>query len=377
MDNAAVIILAGLCLGIALTGCLSVLVHPSSVRQRAALAVIYVAFMGLTGLPLIRAFAAPVLTFYLPVLLILLLILPPAFYHFVLAKTDTAPPARIPWRDRALPLIGLLVCIGFWVLPTQAKDTLFLAGDLPPGVWPAALALITFGLILIWLVTSPAYLVAVLRRLAAYRARIRQLYSNLEKRDLRWVDLVMGLLVVIWAAGAVALADDNLGDGTLLDDAILLVLTACCLLALNIFAGIAPPEALPGTEASEPDLKYARSALTEEHTAKLAQRIEAAMQKDALYLDPGLSLQKLSQHIGAVPNQVSQTLNQEIGASFFDYVARWRIMASKPQVAAGEASVLTIAFAVGFNSRSTFYKAFKRETGMTPKDYRRAHGNAV
>jgi AraC-like DNA-binding protein len=81
-------------------------------------------------------------------------------------------------------------------------------------------------------------------------------------------------------------------------------------------------------------------------------------------------LQKLSQRVGALPNQVSQTLNQEIGTSFFDYVARWRIEASKPMIMAGEASVLTTALEVGFNSRSTFYKAFKRETGMTPKAYR-------
>ena len=77
--------------------------------------------------------------------------------------------------------------------------------------------------------------------------------------------------------------------------------------------------------------------------------------------------------MGALPNQVSQTLNQEIGASFFDYVARWRIAASKPLITAGDASVLTVALDVGFNSRSAFYKAFKRETGLTPKGYRAVH----
>jgi AraC-like DNA-binding protein len=32
--------------------------------------------------------------------------------------------------------------------------------------------------------------------------------------------------------------------------------------------------------------------------------------------------------------------------------------------------VLEIAIELGFNSRSTFYKAFKRETGLTPSAYR-------
>ncbi|MCH2168635.1 MAG: helix-turn-helix transcriptional regulator [Oceanicola sp.] len=74
---------------------------------------------------------------------------------------------------------------------------------------------------------------------------------------------------------------------------------------------------------------------------------------------------------------MSQTLNQEIGASFFDYVARWRIEASKPLIMAGQESVLAVALDVGFNSRSTFYKAFNRETGMTPKSYRAFHQRAA
>jgi AraC-like DNA-binding protein len=273
-------------------------------------------------------------------------------------------------------MIGCAVCIGFWLLPAKAKDTLFISGELPPGILPGVLATMTFVLILVWLIASFAYLIAILRRLTAHRAHIRQLYSDVEKRDLRWVDVVMVLLVLIWAAGAISLADETLADGNLFAEKVLLALTACCLLALNIFSPIAPPVLPVSVAEDEPDLKYARSALTSEHMAKLAERIETAMRKDALYLDPSLSLQKLSQHVGAIPNQVSQTLNQEIGATFFDYVARSRIEASMPLIITSNASVLAIALDVGFNSRSAFYNAFKRETGMTPKAYRASQLNA-
>ena len=105
--------------------------------------------------------------------------------HYIAAKTGTASPSQVPWRDLALPLMGGVVCIGFWMLPAQATEIMFISGELPPGFWPAALALSTFGLILIWLIASFAYLVAILRRLTTYRAHIRQLYSDVEKRDLR------------------------------------------------------------------------------------------------------------------------------------------------------------------------------------------------
>lgn len=371
MENVAVLTLAGLCLGIALTGLCAVALRRGSRRERLSLGLVYAAFMGMIALPLVKTFAEGALIHYMPMLLVMLLVLPPAFYHYIVAKTETPLP-HVPWRDLALPLTGGVVCIGYWILPAPAKTIMFISGDLPPGFWPAVLALSTFGLILIWLIASFAYLVAILRRLTTYRAHIRQLYSDVEERDLRWVDGMMILLILIWAAGAFSLADDNLGTGTLFARELFLALIAGGLLMLNIFAPITPPDPNAAVAEDEPDLKYARSALTSDHAAKLAARLEAAMQKDALYLDPGLSLQRLSQHVGALPNQVSQTLNQEIGSNFFDFVARWRIEASKPLITAGDASVLTVALDVGFNSRSAFYKAFKRETGMTPKGYRAA-----
>jgi AraC-like DNA-binding protein len=145
------------------------------------------------------------------------------------------------------------------------------------------------------------------------------------------------------------------------------------------FASIVPPtimieepEALDGPPDDPSEPKYARSALTLDHAEQLATRIRASMTQDALYLDPNLSLQKLSRHVGALPNQISQTLNEQIGSTFFDYIAHHRIEAAKPLIIENEASSLTISLDVGFNSRSTFYKAFKRETGMTPKAYRDA-----
>jgi AraC-like DNA-binding protein len=377
MEDAAILTLAGLCLGIALTGLLAVALRQGNLRERLCLGLVYIAFMGMIALPLVQTFAGDALINYMPLLLVMLLVLPPSLYHYIVAKTSVSSPSQVPWRDLVLPLAGGAVCVGYWLLSAQSKEEMFISGELPPGLWPSVLALATFALIVIWLIASFAYLVAILRRLTSYRAHIRQLYSDAEERDLRWVDVIMALLVLIWAVGAFSLADQNFADGAFFIEELFLALIAGGLMVLNIFAPITSIESNETSQEEEPDLKYARSALTSDHAAKLAERVEKAMQMDALYLDPNLSLQKMSQHVGALPNQVSQTLNQEIGATFFDYVARWRIEASKPLIMAGDASVLTVALDVGFNSRSTFYKAFKRETGMTPKAFRSLHQNAA
>ena len=167
------------------------------------------------ALPLVTIFAEFAFMSYMPVLLIMLLALQPMFYHFIAAKTVPAPPSNFPWRDAAMPVAGCVVCIGFWIVPAQAKEAMFISGELPPGVLPAALALSTFALLTLWLIASFAYLVAILRRLTAFRAHIRQLYSDAEERDMRWVDVVMALLVLIWATGAFSLADENFSDSSL------------------------------------------------------------------------------------------------------------------------------------------------------------------
>ena len=376
MQSAALLTLAGASLGIALSGLLTVVPRQSRPRAALCLGLVYGAFIGLIALPLVRTFGGDAFLYYLPALLVLLYALPPAWHRYVVVLTSPAPATRVPWRDLALPVAGGAICLGYWLLSPTALEAMFLRGELPPGLLPSALALATFLLLLLWLIVSFAYLIAILRRLAAYRAHLRQLYSDAEERDLRWVDAMMALIGLIWAAGAGFLADENLANGNLFAAELFVALVGAGLLVLNLFAPTIPT-ADRAARPDEPEIKYARSALTDEHAGKLAARIDAAMRKDRLYLDPGLSLQKLSQHVGALPNQVSQTLNQEIGKSFFDYVAQWRIDASRPLIAAGEASVLDVALEVGFNSRSAFYKAFGREVGMTPKAYRLEQSKAA
>ena len=127
-------------------------------------------------------------------------------------------------------------------------------------------------------------------------------------------------------------------------------------------------EVMPGTEARA---KYEKSALTDEQLSRIADRIERAMEQDRLYRDPHLSLPDLARAVSAPQSYVSQALNARIGKSFFDYVNTLRVEDAKTRLAKGRDTATNIALDVGFNSRSSFYAAFRRETGMTPTEFRR------
>lgn len=379
MQSTAMIALSAAALSVTGVGMVSVLRGMDAPAGHRYLLAVFGLIAGLAGLPLIIAFAPVAISFYLPAMLPMLLALPPALYAYTEALTSPGGKPPLNWRHGLVPLGGIMVTLGYWALPGAARQTMFLEGNLPEGIFPALLALLSFVLIFLWSLLSLGYLLFVLRHLYAYRARLRDQFSNLDKLELRWIEWLMVFLVILWAAVALSLVKDNIGAGLWFSGEWVLVLTIGLLLFLFIAAPVrAPAEEMDTDMASDeqPQMsaeKYARSALSDEHARRLADRIEAAMRDTQLYLDANLSLAKLSKQVGGAPNLVSQTLNTELGSTFFDYVARWRIEASKPLVIAGEASVLTIAMDVGFNSKSTFYKAFRKQTGMTPSAYRQAH----
>ncbi len=117
--------------------------------------------------------------------------------------------------------------------------------------------------------------------------------------------------------------------------------------------------------------KYQKSPLTEPKLVELSDKIKCAMEHEKLYKDPNLSLGHLSKHIEVLPNYVTQVLNTYMNETFFDYTNRLRIEEAKKILERTDDAVADIAISVGFNSRSTFYTAFKKSTGNTPGAYRK------
>ena len=75
MENAFVLTLAGLCLGIALSGLLAIMLRQGRQRERVSLGLVYISFIGMIALPLVKTFAETMLINFMPLLLVLLLAL--------------------------------------------------------------------------------------------------------------------------------------------------------------------------------------------------------------------------------------------------------------------------------------------------------------
>ena len=99
--------------------------------------------------------------------------------------------------------------------------------------------------------------------------------------------------------------------------------------------------------------------------------LEKALYEDEVYLDPLLTLEKLSRITRIPRNYLSHIINKKYTANFNELVNMHRIGAAveKLNVKSDQDAIINIAYDVGFNSKSTFNTAFKKFTSMTPSEY--------
>ena len=104
----------------------------------------------------------------------------------------------------------------------------------------------------------------------------------------------------------------------------------------------------------------------------------SCMEEEKSYRDSLLSLKSLAKKISIGERYLSQIINEFYNENFYDFVNRYRIEESKEiirTINGNPKTILSIAYDVGFNSKSTFNSAFKKNTGYTPKEYRQKHIN--
>ncbi|NJM80802.1 MAG: helix-turn-helix domain-containing protein [Flavobacterium sp.] len=93
------------------------------------------------------------------------------------------------------------------------------------------------------------------------------------------------------------------------------------------------------------------------------------------YYDSNLSLEFVSNKIGISTNYLSQIINTN-NIKFNDYVNKLRIEKAKEMILSTEFesyTITSIGLEAGFNSNASFYRAFKKEVGKSPSEFKKIH----
>ena len=354
------------------------------------LAVCLTAIAVLIAQPVAKALAPGLQVLFLLLALPALYLIPPCFWLYVQGITSSTRwrPGRVHLKHFALSGIGLVIVICALLLPGELRHAILAEGDDTALTATSGLVrftvyglvITTFLMVLGWVLQAGFYVHAVFRRLHDYRVQLRELFASTEAQEGRWILWLLLAVGGVWLFTAGTLLYDNLvapvqTDAVIRHLVVLIMIWSVAIWGLRQKPGF--EELYQSNDETQEVLKlitenkYQRSALNEQLADSIVSKLNHAMEHDRLFLDASLSLPKLARHISRSAYHISQTLNENLGVNFFDYVNRYRVNAAKEQLQNTDNTVLDIAMDVGFNAKSSFYTAFKKDTGITPNQYRK------
>lgn len=299
------------------------------------------------------------------------------FYVRALLEKRSGLSRRDLWH-----FISALVCLAyltpFYFQSSEYKFNYLLAAYRSyPTAWHVRTILL--------LAQALVYLIIIIISIPMLRAGKKDAKAaKVDPSDLFWARAWVGIFTVIWLAGVVRYAFDYSVQTNLV-----VPLFFSVFIYVAVYQRLRRPESLVKLEgegeasAGAPadntaTKKYEKSTLTKDRADRYVRRLLETMEKEKLYLDSDLTLQKLAGRLSIHPHHLSQVINERLHQNFFDFINSYRVEEAKKRLidpSEKHFSIIAIAGEVGFNSKSAFNSVFKKYVNMTPSEWRKTSSN--
>lgn len=87
------------------------------------------------------------------------------------------------------------------------------------------------------------------------------------------------------------------------------------------------------------------------------------------HLSEKISVSQVAKQFYVSESTVSQTFRKKMGISFYRFLTQRRLVLARALIADGITTMDAVAQQAGFTDYSAFYRAFKREFGISPREY--------
>jgi AraC-like DNA-binding protein len=246
-------------------------------------------------------------------------------------------------------------------------------------------------LLFLWEFISPAYMLYCLFILIRYQKKVKGYFSNVSGKSLKWMLVLvcgfvlhMAISYTAWILQAAFHVEVNNYYFGFIPVAFLVVYVFFLGFYGYRQSGIFFEIPKSSSIISSSKKKYFKSGLTEGERNNLMERLNEVMRLKKPYLECDLTISNLASLIDTDIHKLSQVINGSFNKNFYDYVNSFRIEESKRLLSNPESEkykIISIAWDSGFSTKSSFYNAFRKNTGLTPGEYqekiKKSHSNAI
>lgn len=115
--------------------------------------------------------------------------------------------------------------------------------------------------------------------------------------------------------------------------------------------------------------KKKQISMTDIKMDEIRNRLIDYLEVRKIFLEPNISLIKLSMEVGTNTTYLSNIINQYYKCNFHSLINNYRIQYAKKLLLEGKYNVTEIANKSGYASRSVFFSAFQRIEGISPLNF--------
>lgn len=226
-------------------------------------------------------------------------------------------------------------------------------------------------------ISSITYNIVALFLLQRHLRNIKNTFSNIENKDLKWLKTLVIASLVVFSVNVLLYNLNNFFRFSEYFAIAKIAYTFSTIYVLYIgYFGIRQGRIFtdyPIEEAHLPKVeKQSAQKDAKKNYSEIIGNLTRLMEKDQPYLDPELNLARLSNLMKTKPEHISEVLNSALNQNFFDFINKYRIEEFKLKCLSKDnrhLSIMGIAYECGFNSKAAFYRAFNKFEAMSPTAY--------
>ena len=209
--------------------------------------------------------------------------------------------------------------------------------------------------------------------LFTYKMAIKLNYSNISNMDIRWIqNLLYGCLAFVFIDIVTRIFDFlHIGLGYITMFSIIVFVAYLGYYGINQSKILLPDFLI---DKKKKEKTNSLSNYKDEDITRLLKKLEDELVENKLYLDENLDLKMLSNQLHITDKKLSTLLNVHLDTTFYEYINHYRVDAVKKMITStrnDKYTLLAIAHECGFNSKASFNRIFKKETGLSPSQYRK------